>query len=261
MPDITKSVPRTTKYTFTRDDLHLGVWAIQRAFNLLYSERPDFPTLIEDGAFGPGTESAVKWWQQAVGLPIDGVFGPASQKRLVRSIERRVEGEVVFPIGLLASVIEGESGNYIAAVNWSVAGGVDCGYTQRRVYEQADGTMRQTDIEKAWDSPAQFRLAAQTFREKKDYYLTRAGVKNRADKIEYAWRLAVLNHNWPYGAQRLADGYTLSNKVADWVPQGTKFDDGAPVVTYAEWAQFYAMGAKSHNHYGRMVRYVQDWTA
>jgi peptidoglycan hydrolase-like protein with peptidoglycan-binding domain len=35
-----------------------------------------------DGFFGVGTESAVKKWQAAQGLPVDGIVGPATLLRL-----------------------------------------------------------------------------------------------------------------------------------------------------------------------------------
>lgn len=260
MPLVTTSVPASTKYSYKLGDTHLGVWAIQRAFNKLnYSH---IGQLVEDGNFGPGTQAAVTTWQDNVNLTADGIFGPASQKRLVRSIEARVEDVVSFPAGLVQSQIDGEGGNLIAAVNHSVEGGVDCGYTQRRIYKQSNGLYRQTDIERAFDSFVQITLLAETNRSRKDYYIARPGVVNRKDKHEYAWRLAALYHNWPYGAQRLADGYALSNTMkASWVPAGTKFTDGTPVVTYAQWAKFYSMGAPEHNHKGQMVKYVTNWIA
>lgn len=254
MAEVTKEIPRSIQYSFKEGDTHIGVWAIQRGFNALYDTM-----LIEDGVFGGATLKEVYEWQEKVGLTVDGVFGPTSQKRFVRSNEARVRAEILLPDKLVTSMIEGESGNYIAAVNWSVAGGVDCGYTQRRVYEQSDGTYRQVDIERAFDSLYQFKLLGRTLRSRKDYYITRPGVVNRSDKHQYAWRLAVLHHNWPYAAARLADGYKLSDQTASWVPPGTKFDDGAPVRTYSEWAQFYAMGATEHDHKGKMVKYVSSW--
>lgn len=253
MSTITQSPPADTKYSFKKDDLHVGVWAIQHALNRIPLQAyPD--DLIVDGHYGEETEKNVIAYQRATGLVADGIFGPACQARLVRSIEVRTP--MGLPANLIRSIVEGESGNAIACVNWSVPGGVDCGYVQRRVY--SDGGFKQTEVERAFDSFYQFALLAKALRSRKDYYVGRAGVINRPDKHEYAWRLATLYHNWPYGANRLAEGYVLSNQKVTWV-SGVKFNDGSPVVTYADWAKFYSMGAEEHSHKGLMVKYVSDW--
>lgn len=260
---ITAAPPADQKYSFKKGDTHVGVWAIQRALNGI--DLSGYPyVLTEDGGFGLETEKCVLAYQRATKLTADGIFGPASQARLVRSLEVRTPSHV--PVGLIRSVVEGESGNLIACVNWDVPNGVDCGYTQRRVSSTntpsswpTGATFKQTEVEAAFDSFKQFSILASGLRSRKDNYVNRAGVINRADKHEYAWRLATLYHNWPYGANRLADGYALSNRVADWVPAGVKFTDGTPVVTYTDWAQFYALGSPAHSHKGLMVKYVSDW--
>jgi peptidoglycan hydrolase-like protein with peptidoglycan-binding domain len=40
--------------------------------------------LEADGAFGPGTEAALKTWQAANGLEADGIAGPATLAKLVK---------------------------------------------------------------------------------------------------------------------------------------------------------------------------------
>lgn len=44
------------------------------------------PNLKIDGAFGPKTEAAVKAWQRALGVTVDGVVGPATVKADLRRI-------------------------------------------------------------------------------------------------------------------------------------------------------------------------------
>jgi peptidoglycan hydrolase-like protein with peptidoglycan-binding domain len=241
------SPPTSTKVSFQLGDTHQGVWAIQRGLNSLdWLDSQGLSDLIEDGDFGPGTDTAVKAYQNAVALTADGVFGPKSQARFVRSCIVRTDAGTKLPKGLLEGVIQGESGAFIAAVNTSTPGGTDCGYTQRRVttpYSEAA-------VQRAFDSLYQIDLACDTFYDRFNVYITKTAVAKRSDKSEYAWRLATLYHNWPYGANRLADGYVLSNQVAGWVP------DSAPdwAKTYSGWAKYYAMGSKYYNWPGMMTQ-------
>jgi peptidoglycan hydrolase-like protein with peptidoglycan-binding domain len=39
--------------------------------------------IAADGDFGPGTERAVKAWQQANGLTADGIVGPKTLEKLI----------------------------------------------------------------------------------------------------------------------------------------------------------------------------------
>jgi len=242
------SVPPTaTEYSFKEGDNHQGVWAIQRGLNSLnwlgY-------TLVEDGAFGPTTTQAVKQWQAAVSLASDGIFGPKSQARFLRSIVVRTEAGSAVPKGLVEGICEGESGNYIAAVNSKVAGGTDCGYTQRRVYTPYE----EAAVKRAFDSLYQVNLLVKTLVSRYKAYVVKSAVVKRDDTEEYAWRLATLHHNWPYAADRLANGYTLSTQVANWVP------DSAPdwAKTYRGWAKYYAMGSAQYDWPGLMTRQAFD---
>ncbi len=42
---------------------------------LMLNERGGFPTLVEDGDFGPATESSVKHYQGNENLTVDGIVG------------------------------------------------------------------------------------------------------------------------------------------------------------------------------------------
>lgn len=235
--------PTATKYSFREGDTHQGVWAVQRGLNSL--DWLDSP-LVEDGAFGPTTDEAVKLWQDAVGLMADGIFGPNSQARFLRSVVVRTDAGSKVPKGLVEGVCQGESGNYIAAVNTSVSGGTDCGYTQRRVYEPYE----EAAVKRAFDSLYQVNLLVKSLVGRYDVYVTKPAVTKRSDKTEYAWRLATLYHNWPYAADRLANGYVLSQQTATWAP------DGVPswAKTYSGWAKYYAMGSKANNWPGLMTQ-------
>ena len=237
---ITTTLPRGYPLEYRRGAIHVGVWSIQHALGI-----------TKDGNFGPQTEVAVRQFQADHGLTVDGVFGPASMAALVEQECVGAYRTHKIPRGSLESVSKGEAGYNPGAINWASAGGADLSSFQRRVYEP----FTQIAIERALKINYQARLLAGRLRDRHDAFRARGHLNN-----EECWRAAVLSHNWPYGANRLADGYQLSNKVADWVPQGTKFDDGAPVVTYADWAKFYSMGAPEHNHHGRMVSLVTSFT-
>lgn len=244
------TIPSSTQYSFKSGDSGTGVWAIQRvlnSFNLGYN-------LVEDGSYGTHTKDAVTNYQSRAGILADGVVGPGTQQQFVRSVELRLTTTI--QSGIMRSLVEGESGNLIAAVNHSIPGGTDCGFVQRRVYE-ADYS-NDAVIKQAFDSLYQVNLTASNFRTRYLKYRGYPAVVNRVDREEYAWRLAVLYHNWPYGADRLANGYELSTKTASWVPVGAKFSDGEAVKTYRDWAAFYSMGSKTHDHIGQMVKYAYD---
>jgi len=85
----------------------------------------------------------------------------------------------------------------------------------------------------------------------------------RQRPIEWAKRCAVLAWNWPWAAEQFAVQGKLPNPSRDatWAVvdgQRIKFPDGAPVMTYDDWARFYALGGK-HGE-GRVARFVTDWT-
>jgi hypothetical protein len=233
--------PRSTKYGFKLGDTHLGVWALQRFINKTFDVQ-----LVEDGTFGWETELEVKHYQRAKAVTVDGIVGPQTQAQIVRSVIVRVPHGTTLPKGLLEGIIQAESGRLIAAVNSQVSGGVDLGLTQRRVY----GPPFNTALVKSAMDP--YTSVTQSVEELYQRYLTFAG---RVGVGTTAWRIAALAHNWPWAADQLSRGRALSTtQRAAWVPAGTKFDDGAPVVSYRDWAEFYAMGSHAHRHPGMVTR-------
>lgn len=242
------TIPASTTTTFKLGSKGMGVWAIQRCLNSFIDL--GFKT-AEDGVFAERTEINVKAYQGMVKLKTDGIVGPATQMRLAQSCIVRVDPEKTVPKNLLGALIRGESGGYIAAVNHSVPGGTDCGFVQRRVY---NGATHATILE-AFDPMYQIKKLKEDFNDLFKQFSRFAAVRSRPDAAEYAWRLAVLSHNWPAGAQQLAEGSALSDtKKATWVPASVKFPDGEPVNTYAEWAEFYSMGSCRHKWAGLMTK-------
>ena len=249
------AIPTETRYSFKKDDRGVVVWAIQRSLNHWGT------TLVEDGVYGPKTKFAVSNFQITAGLFKDGVFGPASSRQMAHALEGLVEHRLpVVPSGILRGMVEGESGNLIGAVNWSVAGGVDCGYLQRRVYESSykQGAV----IRRAFDGYYQIGLLVIQLAERHKAFLERVGAKTH----EKAWRLAILNHNYPsgadkisrYGIEGLSDYWTTPQ---EWVSNiGAKFPDGVPIRTPLEWCQHYSLGNSEHNDPGFMARFVTQWS-
>jgi peptidoglycan hydrolase-like protein with peptidoglycan-binding domain len=251
------TIPPETKYSFKKNSRGIVVWAIQAALN----DVSQLSDITQDGWYGNRTEARVASYQQAKGLVSDGIFGPASSQKMAQSLEVTVD--VSLPDRLIEGFVDGESAGHIGAVNWSVAGGVDCSYLQRRVLDGSDDAT----IQRAFDGRYQFELLARALRDRVALYLPRIGVQGSTPlgfiptKQERAWRLAALAHNWPYAADRMSRGYALSDRTAPWVPAGVTFKDGMPVVTYMDWAQFYALGAPEHAaDPGLVTKHVQDWT-
>lgn len=234
--------PRTTKYSFRRNDVHLGVWALQRFLNMIYPGAK----LSEDGAFGVQTENAVKAYQVAKRATVDGIVGPQTQEHIVRSVIVRVPNGGNLPKGLVEGIIAAESGRLIAAANSSVSGGIDLGLTQRRVYGPPFDV---TAVKNAMDPIKSVTTSVDNLYNAYKLYASRVGTG------EYAWRIAALAHNWPAAAEDLSRGRSISTtKQATWAPAGTKFTDGAPVISWRDWAEFYAMGSRPHNHRGLVTQ-------
>lgn len=247
-------IPKTsTPYQIREGDVGLRVWAVQRGLNSVgYS-------LEEDADFGPNTQFSVAKWQSERGLGSDGIFGPGSSAELAHQFDSLISSGLI-PPGLTRGQVEVESGNWIAAVNWKIAAGVDCGYAQKRVY-----TIDQNDqqvVKRAFDSEHQINLLASRLSFKHQLYL---GGLNDAER---AWRLASLSWNWPYGADTLSktkvadlsSWWTLTKPPDQWPTSvGARFPGGAPVDTPLKWARYYALGAPERNWPGATAKYVSTW--
>jgi hypothetical protein len=248
------TMPQETVYSLEEGDRGAHVFALQKGINA-FLENP----VPIDGVFGPKTAKGVRRYQRNKGLYVDGIFGPASSAKLAKNLVRDTEEERKNPHGLVRSLIEGESGNLIGAVNWSVPKGVDVSFVQRRIYEGSYG-VEQT-VKKAWNPILQVDKTARGNRKRYKVYRERSAVYTD----EWAWRLATLHHNYPYAADKISRlgeaGLSYYWKAEQsWVVNiGATFDDGAPVKTPLEWCQFYSLGSIHHDHHGLMVKYVTSW--
>jgi hypothetical protein len=246
------TIPRQTAYTIKEHDRGIPVFAVQRACN-----KAGIST-AEDMIFGPATLKSVKALQAKMKTQADGVVGPATQHAIGKYLCTKEERNLPsLPKGLLWSQVSYESGGYLAAVNWSTPGGVDCGITQRRIYDE----QYQDDaaIKRAFDAYYQIGLLADRLVELAGIFLPRPGVKGDHER---AYRLAALNHNYPSAADQISrvgiNGLSAYwTRSASWVTANNlKFPDGASIRTPLEWAQHYALGSAQHNDPGQAVKGV-----
>jgi hypothetical protein len=261
MTPVSWILPSRTAYEVERGETGISVWAVQRALNSAGFN------LVLDGRFGNKTELAVKQFQSSAGLPEIGIFGQKTSGAMAETLAAGV-GEGILPYGLLKGIVEGESSSLIASVNWSVPGGVDCSYVQRRVYSPYDDAA----IQRAFDGKYQMNLLKNTLKGRHDAFFGQPG----ATSHQKAWRLATLNHNYPYGAAKIAEvgigglsSYwttpqewviSISGEDEDGNPISAYFPDGKRIETPLEWCRHYSLGDPTHDEPGKMCKYVVRWT-
>lgn len=228
------SPPRTSAYSIRRGQSGWPVHALQRALRTVGH------AVAVDGDFGPMTEEQVRAFQRREALTPDGVAGPKTQGRLLQLIDAAASRLVNMPNGLMRGFFESEGGNLLAAVNWSVPGGVDCGCVQKRVYGPP---YRHQALVDAFHPYGAAVGAATALRDRQRVFASRSGTLMSPFS---ALELAVLSHNWPAAADSYSRTGTLPNPtgIASWVP--ASLPSGAR--TRAGWCAYYV----------RMVmRYVQ----
>ncbi len=222
------------------------VWAVQIALNAT----PGKPGLVEDGAFGPLTGSAVRELQARLGVTVDGICGPQTQATLCVRECNAVQH--VAPGGLLKGVCLGESGGIIPATSPPYPDG------SRDYFALQDNLNQpsQAALKEAADIGLQARAVGMRVRSAFEDFLGQPGAQSE----EQAWRLAVLSYNWPAAANQIAAGHTTS---WTYIEAGTgarrRLSDPAPwveaygipgVTTGLDWTHFYVAGK---------VVYVKSW--
>jgi hypothetical protein len=218
------SPPRYASWTAMTRAIERGatgwpVFSIQRAVGVAV-----------DGVFGALTEAAVKKWQAYHKLTADGKVGEKTQAAMLKVASAEVDTHYSkIPDGLLDGFARVEGADLLAATNWSVPGGVDCGAVQRRVYGPPYDFEA---LKAAFDCHEAFTYAARVFTGRVVNYAARNGALSPRAVVE----AAVLAHNWPAGADQIVRyGHILSpDEPALWTqkPDGTHYTRG-------EWAKEY----------------------
>lgn len=223
------------------------VWAVQITLNAT----PWKPGLAEDGVYGPRTVEAVETIQRRLAVKVDGVCGPITQSTLcVRECDLV---QHVVPAGLLKGICLGESGGIIPTTSPVYPNGSrDYGPLQDNLSSPSQQALRE-----AFDIVLQAKEVAGRVKSTFVSFRGQLGAKTAED----AWKLAVLNYNWPAAANQIAAGHQ-----ATWVyvesGTGTKrhLADPAPWVeqygvpgvrTGLDWCRFYVASK---------IIYVKSWT-
>lgn len=198
-----------------------------------------------DGVFGGETQSEVESFQAVHNLTVDGIAGLETQRVICRIKCGPLQKQYKLPAGILISIINNESGFAVAAYSKHPSDdGYDLGAFQRSMSPGAT----QDEIHDAYSLSKQATATASTLRATHDqfadpwpvdsWYVTNiAGGK----KGRLAWQLAVLNHNWPFGAENIWKyGSTYKDpardtETADWVVTAS----GGRLSTPREWVTSY----------------------
>lgn len=241
---------RTTPGSLRQGDQGWPVFALQCGLDELGHE------CVPDGVFGPATYRMVQAFQRRVqSLTIDGIAGPATQTQITRLIDVNIhKRHFSLPTGLIRGFALTESGNSLGATNWNVSGGVDCGVVQIRC---SGPPFSQAAMRVAYDPTIAMDRVAVAFLDQTSRFSQLS-----ARSLEWAMRCAALAWNWPWAAEQFALRGKLPNPSLDatWAVVGgqrIKFPDGTPVMTYDDWARFYALGGE-HGE-GRVTRFVTEW--
>jgi hypothetical protein len=184
-----------------------------------------------DGNWGPATEKAVRRWQKDHKLHSDGVVGPVTQQTILELDGLRADQAHGLPEGLGYGFAVSEGANMLAATNWSVPGGVDCGPAQWRVYGPP---YELTSLRFAFNARTALDGAVGRLRSTRDSF------RRRNSKLGiHALQVAVLNHNWPAGADSIVRHYPGGGDWWRYVPNPDAPASWVTGHTRASWAKEY----------------------
>lgn len=235
------------RYSLRQGMSGFDCWAVQIAFNAT----PGKPRLVEDGIFGPATVAAVKALQQHLGVTVDGICGPQTQASLcVRECDAI---QHVVPAGLLKGICLGESGGIIPTTSTLYPNGSrDYGPLQDNLTHPAQAALKE-----AFDVVLQAREVAERVRSTFASFHGQPGAKSEED----AWRLAVLNYNWPAAANQIAAGHADT-----WIYTESGTGVHRKLSAPAPWVEAYRIpGVRTgldwcHFYVATKAVYVKNWS-
>lgn len=198
-----------------------------------YSLQRAIGVIPATGHFGDVTHRKLKEWQRDHGLLSDGIAGPATQAAILVDAGRRADRAHGLPDGVGFGFATAEGGGILAATNWSVSGGVDCGPAQWRV---SGPPFSQTALIRAFRPYQALDHACLRLRNAQLDFLDR---NHHWEDPQEALNVAVLQHNWPSGADQIVRRYPGGGK---WWRYVSNPDDPATWVdgfTRAEWCREY----------------------
>ncbi len=195
----------------------------------------NLPSLSVDGEFGAQTEKAVRAFQRAESLRVDGVAGLVTQRRI--ALKRFAVGTAAskLPTGLIEGVANNESGFALACFSHHPSdAGFDIGVLQHSIIPSLVGSQPQYLF--GYDARRMAQETGEKIRDRKDAFYGKTGAKTH----RRAWELAVLYHNWPTAATNMALGggpyKTLDNDAPqDWIIQAS----GGRLRTANQWVASY----------------------
>lgn len=184
--------------------------------------------VFTDGVYGAQTTAAVSDVQKQERLLVDGVAGPATQRKLCLRLSQGATDHYKLPKRLLEGCMENESGFAIACYSEHPSDtGFDLGPYQDSI-EPGKGS--QARYVKAYNAASMALDTGRKYRTQYDLY------RRRGVESDRAWRLAVLYHNWPWAADRLSRGLSVGwDNRAGWVEQAS----GGRLHTNGEWITAY----------------------
>lgn len=196
-------------------------------------------TATPDGVFGQRTEKAVKTWQKEHGLKADGVVGPTTSTDMLQLAGLRADQSLGMPEGLGYGFAVSEGANMLAATNWQVPGGVDCGPAQWRVYGPP---YDMSSLRFAFNARTALDGAVGRLKSTRDSF------KSRNKHLgKDALPVAVLGHNWPAGADSIVRHYPGGGGWWRYVP-----NPDAP----ATWVQGHTRASWAREYPARVMRFV-----
>jgi Putative peptidoglycan binding domain len=188
------------------------VYALQSALigAGLYRKTDGSPRAL-DGLFGDGTHEAVRDWQTASALTVDGIAGIVTQRTLAIKDMAAISKKYSLPSGALKGQVEAESafqlGNHSVKYSIPVSPSYawDAGVTQR--------SSRYTPLDEGFHAPRSLEVLGKQIRAKYNEYKALGVVKNE----RRLWELAQGSWNAPAWTDRLARGGTLPAANKEWI--------------------------------------------